>query len=40
VIEIKRAGVLREGRLWRNDWFDEYVYSIFDKEKDLLPKLK
>lgn len=39
-IGMKRDGILREGRMWRNDWCDEYVYSILDKEKGFLPKIK
>lgn len=31
-IGMKRDGLLREGRLWRNEWCDEYVYSILERE--------
>ncbi|MCG8639342.1 MAG: GNAT family N-acetyltransferase, partial [Desulfobacterales bacterium] len=31
-IGMKRDGILREGRILNNKWYDEYVYSILDKE--------
>lgn len=31
-IGMKRDGLLREGRLWRNEWCDEFVYSILEKD--------
>lgn len=35
-IGMTRDGLLREGRLWHNEWCDEYVYSILEKERSLL----
>lgn len=31
-IGMKRDGLLREGRLWHNDWCNEFVYSILEKD--------
>lgn len=31
-VGMNRDGILREGRLWRNEWCDEYVYSILERE--------
>lgn len=31
-IGMKREGIAREARLLRNKWFDEYTYSILDRE--------
>jgi ribosomal-protein-alanine N-acetyltransferase len=31
-VGMKRDGVLREGKLWHNEWCDEFVYSILHRE--------
>lgn len=37
-IGMKRDGVLREGRRWRNEWCDEFVYSMLEKDYFALNK--
>jgi len=38
-VGMKRDGVLREGRLWRKEWCDEYVYSILERDQASLSKI-
>ena len=39
-VGMKRDGILREGKLWRNEWCDEYVYSILEKDYLALNKFE
>ena len=39
-VGMKRDGILREGRLWRKEWCDEYVYSILEREYSSIPNFK
>ncbi len=34
-LNMQQEGVLRETRSWKNDWSDEVVYSILDREWDI-----
>jgi RimJ/RimL family protein N-acetyltransferase len=39
-VGMKRDGILREGKLWSNEWCDEYVYSILEKDYLALNEFK